>query len=81
VEGTTVSKRQQMEDAINAYLLEQSGENVAIVKDWALVAAVSTVDDELDKESIFIERSAHTPLYAVTGLLTWGLEAYDGETF
>ena len=74
-----MSKRQIMEDAINDYLLEQSGHDVAIVRDWVLVYAVSSVADEPDRESIFIERSAHTPLYAVTGLLTWGLEAYDGE--
>jgi len=68
-----------LEDAIAAHAAEQSGEDLTIVKDWVLVAAVSTVADERDRENIYIERAPQTSLYAVTGLLTWGLEAYDGE--
>ena len=68
-----------LEDAINAHALAQSGEDVAIVKDWVIVSAVSSVTDEPEREAIYIERAPQTSLYAVTGLLTWGLEAYDGS--
>jgi len=68
-----------LEEALNAHVIAQTGEDVAIVRDWVLVAAVSTVADQPNRESIYVERSAQTALYAVTGLLTWGLEAYDGE--
>ena len=74
-----MSNREQLERAINAHILEMAGEDVAIVKDWVIVAAVASPNDEDERESIFIERSLGTSLYAVTGLLTWGLEAYDGE--
>lgn len=67
-----------LEEAINAHALAQSGEDVAVVKDWVVVAAVSSLNDEPDLENIHVERAANTTLYAVTGLLTWGLEAYDG---
>ena len=74
-----MSNGEQLERAINAHILEMAGEDVAIVKDWVIVAAVASPHDEDERESIFIERSVGTSLYAVTGLLTWGLEAYDGE--
>ena len=74
-----MSNREQLERAINAHVLDIASEDLAIVKDWVIVAAVASPHDEDERESIFIERSVGTSLYAVTGLLTWGLEAYDGE--
>lgn len=74
-----MTHRDKLEQAINAHVLDMAGEDVAIVKDWVIVAAVASPHDEDERESIFIERSIGTSLYAVTGLLTWGLEAYDGE--
>ena len=74
-----MSNREQLERAINAHVLDMASEDLAIVKDWVIVAAVASPHDEDERESIFIERSVGTSLYAVTGLLTWGLEAYDGE--
>ena len=62
----------KMRDAIAEHVLDEYDEELAIVKDWVLVGAVSDVDSVDGLEQIFLHRSPGTQLYAVTGLLTWG---------
>ena len=68
---------ENMRNAISEHVLEEYDEELAIVKDWVLVGAVSDVDSIDGLEQIFLHRSPGTPLYAVTGLLTWGSETMD----
>ena len=59
-------------EAISAHVGEELGEDVSLIKDWVLVASVSDMDSFDGMEKIMVHRSAHTPLYAVSGLLQWG---------
>ena len=66
-----------LEKAISAHVLDESKDELSVVKDWVLVGALSHVGSVEGLEQIFLHRSPGTPLYAVTGLLTWGSETMD----
>ena len=70
-----------LQEAISAHVLDEYGEELSLVKDWVLVAAVSDVESVDGLERIAVHRSEGTPLYAVTGLLTWGSETMDAVGF
>mgnify|MGYP000250569906 FL=1 len=72
---------EKMRDAICEHVLDEYDEELAIVKDWVLVGSVSDVDSVEGLEQIFLHRSPGTPLYAVTGLLTWGSETMDSTGY
>jgi hypothetical protein len=63
-----------LQEAITAHVADEMDADVVVVKDWVLVASPSDLDDAEGYEKIVVHRSAQTPLYAVTGLLTWGSE-------
>jgi hypothetical protein len=66
-----------LEDAINAHVIDEAEEPVAIIRDWVLVAAPSSIDKvDDDHTEIVLFRAPHTSLYAVTGLLEWGKSVY-----
>jgi len=70
-----------LQEAISAHVLDEYGEELSLVKDWVLVAALSHVESVEGLEQIVVHRSEGTPLYAVTGLLTWGSETMDAVGF
>lgn len=70
-----------LQEAISAHVLDEYGEELSLVKDWVLVGALSHVESVEGLEQIVVHRSEGTPLYAVTGLLTWGAETMDAIGF
>lgn len=62
--------------AIAEHILDEALEPADFVRDWVIVAATSSMDDDGETADIVVFRSATTPLYAVTGLLEWGKSAY-----
>ena len=71
----------KLQEAISAHVGDELGDDVSLVKDWALVASVSDMDSFDGIEKIVVHRSGHTPLYAVTGLLQWGNLTMAPEDF
>jgi hypothetical protein len=61
-----------LQEAINAHVGDELGDDVSLVRDWVLVASVSDINAREGREEIVLHRSPGTPLYAVSGLLQWG---------
>jgi len=70
-----------LQEAIEAHVADTLELDVLIVKDWVLVGAMSELEDTEGHEQIFVHRSLHTSLYAVTGLLQWGAETMTPGEF
>jgi hypothetical protein len=61
-----------LQEAITAHVADEIGVGVVVIKDWVLVASPSDLEATEGREEIVVYRSAQTPLYAVSGLLSWG---------
>lgn len=59
-------------EAIQNHMLDEAEEEMAVVKDWVLIASLSSVTSHEGEEQILQARSMGTPLYAVSGLLQFG---------
>ena len=70
-----------LQEAITAHVADELAIDVVVIKDWVLVASPSDLGDVEGLENIVVHRSAHTPLYAVTGLLQWGMETIGSAEF
>lgn len=66
-----------LDAAVTAHVIDEALEDTDLVRDWAVVASTSSLDDREDVQEISVFRSASTALYAVTGLLDWGRAAYS----
>jgi len=65
-----------LERAIHEHTLDEAEHPAEIIRDWVMVAATSTMDDEGDTADIVVFRGKQTALYSVTGLLEWAKDAY-----
>lgn len=70
----------ELQRAITAHAIDEALDPVDFVRDWVIVTATGTMDDDGETAEIGVFRSVTTPLYAVTGLLEWGKSAY-GEVY
>jgi hypothetical protein len=70
-----------LQEAITAHVASELDVSVVVIRDWVLVASPSDLQDVEGLENIVVHRSAHTPLYAVTGLLQWGSETMAPAEF
>jgi hypothetical protein len=62
--------------AISDHALDEAIDQADFVRDWVVVASMSSMDSDGESAEIVVFRAATTPLYAVTGLLEWGKSAY-----
>ena len=65
-----------LQRAVEEHIIDESIEDADIVRDWVLVASTANFDDDSAEVEIVVHRSPATALYAVTGLLMWGQQAY-----
>jgi len=62
--------------AIAEHVLDEAEDPADFIRDWVLVASTAYMEDQGDSVEIVVFRSGTTPLYAVTGLLEWGKQAF-----
>ena len=65
-----------LQRAVEEHVLDETLDEADIVRDWVLVASTAGFSDEGPEVEIVVHRSPSTALYAVTGLLMWGQQAY-----
>ena len=70
-----------LQEAITAHVADELAIDVVVIKDWVLVASPSDLQDVEGLEKIVVHRSDQTTLYAVTGLLQWGMETIGSAEF
>jgi len=70
-----------LQEAITAHVASELDVGVVVMKDWVLVASPSDLQDVEGLEKIVVHRSDQTTLYAVTGLLQWGMETIGSAEF
>jgi hypothetical protein len=56
--------------------MDENDYDAELIRDWVLVAATASMDDDGRSADIVVFRGHQTALYTVTGLLEWGKEAY-----
>jgi len=70
-----------LERAIEAHLADTLDGEAMVVRDWVLVSATSELDGVAGTENVTTHWSPFTPLYALTGLLHWGMETVEQFDF
>lgn len=65
-----------LQRAITDHVIDEAIDEADLVRDWVLVASTTTFDDTGSEVDIVVHRSPSTALYAVTGLLMWGQQAF-----
>jgi len=65
-----------LERALHDHVMDENDYDAELIRDWVLVAATASMDDDGRSADIVVFRGHQTALYTVTGLLEWGKEAY-----
>lgn len=65
-----------LERALHDHVMDENEYEAELIRDWVLVAATASMDDDGRTADIVVFRGHQTALYTVTGLLEWGKEAY-----
>jgi hypothetical protein len=65
-----------LERAIHDHVMDETEGYAELIRDWVVVAATASMDDDGDTAEIVVYRGHQTALYSVTGLLEWGKQAY-----
>jgi hypothetical protein len=66
-------------EAVQAYVTSEDGES-KFARDWILVAGVEDLQRDADSATeVRVVGSPHAASYTMTGLLSWGMEMFDGN--
>jgi hypothetical protein len=66
-----------VERALHDHVMSETDGYAELVRDWVVVCATTSMDDDGDTAEILVYRGHQTALYSVTGLLEWGKQAYS----
>jgi hypothetical protein len=66
-------------EAVQAYVTSEDGDQ-KFARDWILVAGVEDLHrDTYSSTEVRVVGSPHAASYTMTGLLSWGMEMFDGN--